>query len=209
MATEKIELYKSLSSVPTPYIPNAMYCVRVGVGIDIYVANSTGSAVHKHNDTTGIVTPRILPASKGFVSSTAEQVIARWAIPANTFNSVLDSLLINMGVQCAGAGTFIYRLRIGANGNTTDTQVVLITTSATQVINAYHSIEFLAGFHNSLTAMRANGKVQAQAAVLGTVTGTALTATVNQTSVIQVSVTCQTSTAQVATVIAPSLIIGG
>jgi hypothetical protein len=46
----ELKLYKSISSVPTPYTPNAIYAVRVGTGVDIYIANSDGSAIFKHND---------------------------------------------------------------------------------------------------------------------------------------------------------------
>lgn len=152
---------------------------------------------------------KILPAAKGFVSSTAEQIIARWAIPANTFNNALDAFQIRAGVQCAGAGTFIYRLRVGANGTTADTQVTILTTSATQASNAYHTIQFQGGFHSATNAIRANGFATAQAATLGTITGAATTATVNQAAIIHVSLTCTTSVGQVATVIAPSLMLGG
>jgi hypothetical protein len=43
------KLYKEISSIPTPYTPGGIYVVRVGAGIDIYVANSTGTAIFKHN----------------------------------------------------------------------------------------------------------------------------------------------------------------
>lgn len=47
-------IYKEISAVPTPYIPNAMYCIRAGAGIDIYVSNSTGTAIHKHNSSAQV-----------------------------------------------------------------------------------------------------------------------------------------------------------
>jgi hypothetical protein len=53
MADNPFKIYKEISSVPTPYTPNAMYCVRAGLGIDIYVSNSTGTAIHKHNTGAG------------------------------------------------------------------------------------------------------------------------------------------------------------
>lgn len=49
MTTEIVRIYKSISTVPTPYVPNGVYYVRVGTGIDIYVASSTGDAIFKHN----------------------------------------------------------------------------------------------------------------------------------------------------------------
>lgn len=49
MTTEVIKIYKSISSVPTPYVANAVYYVRVGTGVDIYISNSTGDAIFKHN----------------------------------------------------------------------------------------------------------------------------------------------------------------
>jgi hypothetical protein len=48
------KIYKEISVVPTPYIPNAMYCVRAGAGVDIYVSNSTGTAIHKHNSSAAV-----------------------------------------------------------------------------------------------------------------------------------------------------------
>ena len=53
MTTEIVRIHKSISTVPTPYVPNGVYYVRVGTGIDIYVANSTGDAIFKHNTSTG------------------------------------------------------------------------------------------------------------------------------------------------------------
>lgn len=50
MTNEIVRIYKSISTVPTPYIPNAIYYVRAGIGIDIYVSNSTGDAIFKHNN---------------------------------------------------------------------------------------------------------------------------------------------------------------
>lgn len=47
----ELHLYKEIGQVPQPYQPNAMYAVRAGDGIDLYVANSTGTQIHKHNNT--------------------------------------------------------------------------------------------------------------------------------------------------------------
>jgi hypothetical protein len=158
---------------------------------------------------TGSAPDRILTAARGFVSATTEQIIARWAVPANTFTSALDTFSILLGVQCAGAGTFQYRVRIGAAGTTADTQACILTTTAAQVANAYHSLVFQGGMNGNLTTMRASGMLVAQAVVLGTVTAAATSATVNAANIIHISVTCITSTAQVATVIGPTLSIGG
>lgn len=183
------------------------------------VAEAAAAApVQSVNGQTGdvvITAPRIRPAAKGFVSSTEEQIIARWQIPANTLNNiqgkagVLDSFVVGTGVQTAGAGTFIYRLRVGAAGTTADTQVAILTTSAAQVANAYHSIQFQGGFHGNNNAIRANGFGVLQAEVLGTITAAATTATVNPAEIIHVSITVTTSTAQIGTVIGPTLLIGG
>lgn len=51
----ELKLYKSISAVPTPYTPNALYAVRSGTGIDLFVANSDGTAVFKHNGPITIV----------------------------------------------------------------------------------------------------------------------------------------------------------
>jgi hypothetical protein len=60
MTTEIVRIYKSISTVPTPYIPNAVYYVRIGTGIDIYVANSTGDAIFKHNTSTSNYTDYVI-----------------------------------------------------------------------------------------------------------------------------------------------------
>ena len=52
--TEEIKIYKEISTVPVPYEPNALYYVRVGTGIDIYLSNSTGDAIFKHNQPKGL-----------------------------------------------------------------------------------------------------------------------------------------------------------
>lgn len=65
MLVDELNIYKEISQVPTPYIPNGVYFIRVGNGIDIYVANSTGTAIFKHNNesilisTSDIVNPLI------------------------------------------------------------------------------------------------------------------------------------------------------
>lgn len=49
MSTIVAKIYKSISVVPTPYVPNAVYFVRSGNGVDIYTADSTGTNVFLHN----------------------------------------------------------------------------------------------------------------------------------------------------------------
>lgn len=49
MTSNPFKIYKEISSVPIPYEPNAIYCVRAGAGVDIYVSNSTGNAIFRHN----------------------------------------------------------------------------------------------------------------------------------------------------------------
>lgn len=65
MPTSVIKVYKEISSVPAPYVANSVYYIRSGVGIDIYVSNSTGSAIHKHNDTL----PRVGKVEAHFVGT--------------------------------------------------------------------------------------------------------------------------------------------
>lgn len=153
---------------------------------------------------------RILTAARGFVSSTAEQIIARWIIPAYMLSNVLDSFVVRTGVKCAGAGAFTYRLRVGGLGTTGDAQAAILTTSAAQANGAFHTVQFQAGLNAALTSLQANGFATAQAATLGTVTNTASTAiTVDPTRPLHVSITCLTATAQVAQVIGPALLLGG
>lgn len=44
------KVYKSISTIPTPYVANAIYFVRLGAGFDLYMADSTGTNVFKIND---------------------------------------------------------------------------------------------------------------------------------------------------------------
>jgi hypothetical protein len=46
------KVYKSISAIPTPYEANAIYFVRVGLGFDLYMADSTGTNVFKSNEPT-------------------------------------------------------------------------------------------------------------------------------------------------------------
>jgi hypothetical protein len=50
-----LKLYKEISEVPLPYQPNALYLIRAGAGVDIYVSNSTGNAIFKHNTQPGTI----------------------------------------------------------------------------------------------------------------------------------------------------------
>jgi hypothetical protein len=45
MTNNVFKIYKEISAIPTPYIPNAVYAIRVGLGYDLYIANSTGTTV--------------------------------------------------------------------------------------------------------------------------------------------------------------------
>jgi hypothetical protein len=40
---------KVVSALPTTLAPDTIYCVRVGVGFDLYVSDSTGAVAHKVN----------------------------------------------------------------------------------------------------------------------------------------------------------------
>lgn len=44
-----LKAHKVVASLPTTLEPNAIYAVRVGVGFDMYVADSTGTMAHKIN----------------------------------------------------------------------------------------------------------------------------------------------------------------
>lgn len=51
MATLKI--HKVLSALPGTLEPNAIYFVRTGAGIDVYVTDSSGLIAYKHNSEAG------------------------------------------------------------------------------------------------------------------------------------------------------------
>lgn len=44
------DIAKIVGAPPSPpTTPNTLFCVRVGVGFDLYMSNSDGTAVHKNN----------------------------------------------------------------------------------------------------------------------------------------------------------------
>lgn len=48
-----LKTHKVLSALPGTLEPDAVYFVRTGAGIDVYVTDSSGLIAYKHNDTTG------------------------------------------------------------------------------------------------------------------------------------------------------------
>lgn len=44
-----LAVHKVVSALPGTLTPNAVYAVRVGVGFDLYMSDSTGSVAHKIN----------------------------------------------------------------------------------------------------------------------------------------------------------------
>lgn len=46
------KIYKEISAIPTPYKPNTIYIIRVGIGIDFYMSDSTGTNVYGLNLST-------------------------------------------------------------------------------------------------------------------------------------------------------------
>ena len=130
---------------------------------------------------------------KANATTTAETVVARWAIPANSIVANSE-LLIGVRHQSAGTGTLIYRLRCGAAGTTADTLLTTLTTSAAQVANAQGGAQFVVEFPTATTAIGSGFAVQ-QAAVLGTTTAAGATATIAPAGVVFVSVTVTCSAA--------------
>lgn len=66
MAT--LKTYKVISTLPDPLEPSAIYYVRTGVGIDVYVTDSTGSAAYKSNsieaETVTATKSALIPSDK-------------------------------------------------------------------------------------------------------------------------------------------------
>ncbi len=151
---------------------------------------------------------QVKPPTLSFASSTAEQVIARWELPPNYLFEVGRACRAIAAVQAANSGTFIYRLRIGTAGTTADGLVATISTTATQAANAQHTVEFLFSLA-SATTVRGNGFGVFQAALLGTPTAANTAVTVAPNARLYVSITVQTATAQVGTVLAADLFKGG
>lgn len=135
---------------------------------------------------------------------TTEQLVARWAIPANYISAGMG-FNIHLTTQTAAASLLTFRVRVGAAGTTADSLVATFTATAAQAANAYQNV-IATLFANSGTTIRGAGFVVAQAAVLGTVTGANAAATINPAATVFVSVTlAEGTTAGVITVISAAL----
>lgn len=63
-------IYKEISTVPDQLVSNSIYVVRVGVGFDLYITDSTGAVAHKVNNSSGDgLSAYDLAVSKGFTGS--------------------------------------------------------------------------------------------------------------------------------------------
>jgi hypothetical protein len=51
-----IQFHKAIGSLPSELVANALYAVRAGEGIDMYVTDVTGNAAHKVN--TSVESPK-------------------------------------------------------------------------------------------------------------------------------------------------------
>lgn len=132
---------------------------------------------------------------RGAVTSGAtETLLMRVRVPANGV-AVGQQLQVIAGGQSSSTGTLIFRLRAGALGTTGDTQIWISTTSAAQVANAWAMIDAIA----TIVALGATGnvsgqgRVQAQAILLGTITGAEVIANAPTTADWFLSLTCTCS----------------
>ena len=135
-----------------------------------------------------------LTVVKANATTTTETVVAQIAIPANTITTGA-SIRASVRFQAAGTATCIWRLRCGALGTIADTLLATITTSAAQAADAQGGAEFTIQFPSTTSAI-GSGFAIMQAAVLGTTTAAAATATIAPAGVVYVDVTMQLSAAQ-------------
>lgn len=131
------------------------------------------------------------PAS---TSGTRETVILTASIPAGSV-SVGDTFEMYAFGISSSTGTVTFRVRAGANGTTSDSQVWIGTTSAAQVANRRSGLSGLL----VVRSIGASGTVQceclsfAHTALLPTVASAVTTPTVNTTNNWVISITCTCS----------------
>ena len=65
MANQPLQIVKTVSSLPVPLTPNAIYLVRVGQGYDLYATDTTGSSAYKINVSPSQLTDAISIANGG------------------------------------------------------------------------------------------------------------------------------------------------
>ena len=65
MANQPLQIVKTVSALPTPLAPNAIYLVRVGQGYDLYTTDTTGSNAYKINVSPSQLTAAISIANGG------------------------------------------------------------------------------------------------------------------------------------------------
>lgn len=64
-----LNIYKEIAKLPDQLVSNSIYVVRVGVGFDLYITDSTGVVAHKLNSSGDGLSAYDLAVSKGFSGS--------------------------------------------------------------------------------------------------------------------------------------------
>jgi hypothetical protein len=136
-------------------------------------------------------------------SGTGETKLFNLQVPAN--RAVVGSTYrIRMVGNSSSTGTLIFRVRVGANGTTSDNQVWISTTSAAQVANARAGILDVLVTVRSATTAIADGVAHAGAVMLPTLIGAPATAAIVISSAWYIDVDCTCSsgtfTAQVGSI---------
>ena len=135
-------------------------------------------------------------------SGTGETLLYKCAIPANSV-ATGDTFRVRVVGNSSSTGTLIFRVRVGANGTTSDNQAWISTTSAAQVANAWAGFEALVTVR-SATSVQAAGVAHAGAIMLPQLIGAPATAAIASTAqwYIDIDATCSsgTFTAQVAAI---------
>jgi hypothetical protein len=135
-------------------------------------------------------------------SGTGETLLYKCAIPANSV-ATGDTFRARVVGNSSSTGTLIFRVRVGANGTTSDNQAWISTTSAAQVANAWAGFEALVTVR-SATSVQAAGVATAGVVVLPQLIGAPATAAIASTATwyIDIDATCSsgTFTAQVSAI---------
>ena len=145
---------------------------------------------------------RTMPAQVA-TSGAGETLIFAAKIDANSVK-IGDTFRISTHGISSSTGTLIFRVKVGANGTTGDTEAWIALTSAAQVANQRGGFDALLTVR-SLTTIECEGLGYAQAALLPTVIAAVATKTITSTAAWYIDITCTCSvgtwTAQQAAVV--------
>lgn len=149
------------------------------------------------------ITPSFAAVLTNDLVATTENVVASFAIPANSLVAG-DKLDLKLQGQVSSTATTVYRIRFGPTGTATDALLCQFGTSAAGVANAHHFLDALISILSATTAT-AVGHSQLASAAVGITTAAFSAAAINLTVANFITVTLVQSIAQTYTSRAASL----